>query len=131
MADTPAAHFLIVDRDAARRAAVAAALRAAGHTVEEAADAASGAAALADPRVTGLLLDTADPTLDRSALMTVLAPDAGPPDTLDDAERRHIARMLAHTQGNRRQAALLLGISRSTLLQKLRKYGLDDRHRGA
>jgi DNA-binding protein Fis len=32
--------------------------------------------------------------------------------------------MLRHTRGNKRQAALLLGISRSTLLHKVRKYGL-------
>ena len=33
--------------------------------------------------------------------------------------------MLRHTRGNKRQAALLLGISRSTLLHKVRKYDLD------
>ena len=32
--------------------------------------------------------------------------------------------MLRHTGGNKRQAAHLLGISRSTLLHKVRKYGL-------
>ena len=32
--------------------------------------------------------------------------------------------MLKHTGGNKRQAAHLLGISRSTLLHKVRKYGL-------
>lgn len=32
---------------------------------------------------------------------------------------------LAHTRGNKRQAALLLGISRSTLLHKIRRYGLE------
>jgi DNA-binding protein Fis len=32
--------------------------------------------------------------------------------------------MLRHTGGNKRQAAYLLGISRSTLLHKVRKYGL-------
>ena len=50
------------------------------------------------------------------------------PVSLDAAERLHIARTLEHTAGNRRQAALILGISRSTLLHKIRKYGLDDRH---
>jgi DNA-binding protein Fis len=34
--------------------------------------------------------------------------------------------MLRHTAGNRRKAAHLLGISRSTLLNKVRKYGLDS-----
>jgi polyisoprenoid-binding protein YceI len=46
------------------------------------------------------------------------------PDSLEAAERRHIALMLRHTGGNKRQAAHLLGISRSTLLHKVRKYGL-------
>jgi DNA-binding protein Fis len=32
--------------------------------------------------------------------------------------------VLEHTGGNRRQAALLLGISRSTLLNKIRRYGI-------
>ena len=48
------------------------------------------------------------------------------PDSLDAAERRHIALTLRYTGGNRRRAAQLLGISRSTLLHKVRKYGLDE-----
>ena len=52
-------------------------------------------------------------------------PRAGEPDSLEAAERRHIALMLRYTEGNRRRAAQLLGISRSTLLHKVRKYGLD------
>jgi DNA-binding protein Fis len=32
--------------------------------------------------------------------------------------------VLRFTRGNKRQAALLLGIARSTLLAKIRKYGL-------
>jgi DNA-binding NtrC family response regulator len=55
----------------------------------------------------------------------VLAPAVPPaPDSLEAAERRHIALVLRHTHGNKRQAAHLLGISRSTLLHKVRKYGL-------
>ena len=46
------------------------------------------------------------------------------PAPLDDAERHHIAATLRHTRGNKRQAAHLLGIARSTLLAKVRKYGL-------
>ena len=48
------------------------------------------------------------------------------PDSLDAAERRHIALTLRYTGGNRRRAAQLLGISRSTLLHKVRKYGLGE-----
>jgi DNA-binding NtrC family response regulator len=46
------------------------------------------------------------------------------PETLEAAEARHIAAMLRFTRGNRRQAAMLLGIARSTLLAKIRKYQL-------
>jgi DNA-binding NtrC family response regulator len=46
------------------------------------------------------------------------------PESLDAAETRHLRAMLRFTRGNKRQAALLLGIARSTLLAKVRKYGL-------
>ncbi|MDZ4674937.1 MAG: helix-turn-helix domain-containing protein [Gemmatimonadota bacterium] len=48
-----------------------------------------------------------------------------PPESLAEMERRHIARTLGYTGGNRRDAARLLGIARSTLLAKIRRYGLD------
>jgi DNA-binding protein Fis len=32
---------------------------------------------------------------------------------------------LRHTEGNKAQAAKLLGIHRDTLMQKLRKYGIE------
>lgn len=48
--------------------------------------------------------------------------DAPPP--LEAAEKDHIAATLRHTRGNKRQAAHLLGIARSTLLAKVRKYQL-------
>ncbi len=46
------------------------------------------------------------------------------PETLEAAEARHLRATLHFTHGNRRQAALLLGIARSTLLAKIRKYQL-------
>lgn len=46
------------------------------------------------------------------------------PESLEAAESRHLAAVLQYTGGNRRQAALLLGVARSTLLAKIRKYGL-------
>ncbi len=53
--------------------------------------------------------------------------DAGgdPPSTLEEAEKQVIARTMADTGGNRSEAARRLGITRKTLLGKLRKYGLD------
>lgn len=89
-------------------------------------DAAAVVAALAEPGVGLLLLDLTVPELDLPTLRQALAPAAfAEPDSLDAAERRHIARVLRHTGGNKRRAALLLGISRSTLLNKIRRYHLD------
>jgi DNA-binding NtrC family response regulator len=45
------------------------------------------------------------------------------PESLDAAQARHIAAVLRFTGGNKRQAALLLGVARSTLLAKLRRFG--------
>ncbi len=44
------------------------------------------------------------------------------PTTLDDAERRHIERVLQYTRGNKSQAARILLIERSTLDRKLKRY---------
>lgn len=52
------------------------------------------------------------------------AAEASAPAPLEAAEKRHIAAILSHTRGNKRQAAHLLGIARSTLLAKVRKYEL-------
>src|SRR6266581_4791165 len=44
--------------------------------------------------------------------------------TLAEAEARHIARVLAHTNGQIGAAAELLGIHRNTLTRKMKEYGL-------
>jgi len=49
----------------------------------------------------------------------------GEPAPLRDVERAHIARALRHTGGNKKEAALILGIDRSTLYAKLKAYGLE------
>jgi DNA-binding NtrC family response regulator len=51
---------------------------------------------------------------------------APPVRTLADAERDAIAAALAHTDGNRARAAELLGIARSTLAEKLKRYRLGE-----
>jgi transcriptional regulator with PAS, ATPase and Fis domain len=45
-------------------------------------------------------------------------------ETLEDLERRYIAEVLRRTGGNQSRAALILGISRKTLLEKRKKWGL-------
>src|SRR5688500_13322313 len=121
----PTLHVLVMSADPERRRAFSEPLRAAGLSVFEATDPALAAGSVATPGFDAALLDLSLPSMDVSALRAAIAPDdPAPPDSLADAERRHIARMLRHTGGNRRQAALLLGISRSTLLHKIRKYRL-------
>ena len=43
---------------------------------------------------------------------------------LREIERRHIARVLAHTEWNKRRACAILEISRPTLDRKIEEYGL-------
>jgi polyisoprenoid-binding protein YceI/CheY-like chemotaxis protein len=120
-----AMHLLVLERDPVRREALLGVLRAAGHQTVTAADAAAAAAARGVPGFDALVLDLRLPDLDLPRLREALVPsEPVAPEPLDAAERRHIALMLRYTGGNKRQAALLLGISRSTLLHKVRKYGL-------
>jgi DNA-binding NtrC family response regulator len=51
-------------------------------------------------------------------------PEPRPLATLRDVEARHIARVLAHTQGQIGEAARILGVHRNTLARKVREYGL-------
>ncbi|HTQ04608.1 MAG TPA: sigma-54 dependent transcriptional regulator [Polyangiaceae bacterium] len=68
----------------------------------------------------GDVLDRAALRFDRS-----LEPDAGAdPQTLDDAERRHIVHVLKQTGGKVDDAAKVLALSRSSLYAKLKKYGI-------
>ena len=116
---------LILDADTERRQEILTLLRQAGHQVAVTDGAASGEAI--ELRSYDLLvLDPALPSLDFDALRQAIS-SAAPamPDSLEDAERRHLALMLRHTSGNKRKAAHLLGISRSTLLNKVRKYGRE------
>ena len=97
-------------------APLAASFRAAGHEVR-----------VVTPVVATDLLVPGGPVFDAVLRAPIIAAAAEPGDTpgpLDDAERHHIAATLRHTRGNKRQAAHLLGIARSTLLAKVRKYGL-------
>jgi transcriptional regulator with GAF, ATPase, and Fis domain len=48
------------------------------------------------------------------------------PISLDDMERRHIFNTLNHTAWNKSRTAMILGIERSTLDRKIRRYQLDE-----
>ena len=46
------------------------------------------------------------------------------PTTLEELEKRYIAKVLKMTSGNRSKAAKILGLSRRSLYRKLKRYGL-------
>jgi len=48
------------------------------------------------------------------------------PMSIEDLERQHIERTLRYHGGNRTRAAKELGISRATLINKIKLYGLTD-----
>jgi transcriptional regulator of acetoin/glycerol metabolism len=76
------------------------------------------------------------PTIDHGELLLSKLPTAG--DTgeitlpgvqacsLADMERQHIMAILQHTAWNKSRAATILGIERSTLDRKIRRYLLSD-----
>ena len=120
-------HLLVLSRGPERRDALVTALRGAGHRVVSAADGPAAAEAIGTAGFDAVVLDLGWPELEPARLREALAPSTlVEPDSLDAAERRHIALTLRYTGGNRRRAAQLLGISRSTLLHKVRKYDLDE-----
>ena len=55
--------------------------------------------------------------------------DGNPPDgalkSLEDLENEHIKKVLAYTEGNRTKAAQILGISRISLLSRIKKFRLE------
>jgi DNA-binding NtrC family response regulator len=120
-------HLLVLSKAPERRDALVSTLRRAGHQVVSVTDALAAAEAIGSAGFDAVVLDLGWPELEPGRLREAVAP-ATPiePDSLDAAERRHIALTLHHTGGNRRRAAQLLGISRSTLLHKVRKYDLGE-----
>lgn len=119
---------LVVSGDRTRAEQLAQELRAGGSTVTTETHGSRAAAVVAgrqgeSPGV--LVLDLTLPELDLQRLREALGESAPPPESLDAVERRQIAAMLRHTGGNRRKAAQLLGLARSTLLAKIRRYGLE------
>jgi len=77
----------------------------------------------------GEFIDLEDLTLSRLATAgdtgeVAVVPRQYQPMSLDDVERRHILATLAATGWNKSQAAAILGIERSTLDRKIRRYEL-------
>jgi DNA-binding NtrC family response regulator len=99
--------LLVADREREDVSALVMALRAAGHLVVT--------------EVGALIPEDVSPEPDFVITEGAALPT---PESLEAAEARHIRAMLEHTGGNRRQAAMLLGVARSTLLMKIRKYQL-------
>jgi len=122
----PPLHLLVIGADTPAREDLLAAVRGIGHRVLAVPDGLAGVEALGSPGFDVLVLDLGLADLSLATLREALAPaQLAEPDSLGAAERRHIALTLRYTGGNRRRAAQLLGISRSTLLHKVRKYGLE------
>jgi DNA-binding NtrC family response regulator len=119
-------HVLVLDRNQARRDALVGALKVEGHVpvvVESGVDAAR---ALAVPGLDLLVIDLGIPDVALGTLRAALGPEqSAEPEPLEVVERQHIAQALKFTGGNKRRTAHLLGIARSTLLAKVRKYRLD------
>jgi len=57
---------------------------------------------------------------DSESAASPVMPDTNDWPSLNDLEKRYIQQVLAHTGGNREQAAQLLGINKSTLWRKLK-----------
>ena len=108
---------MLVVPSSERRADLAALLREAEHQVDAFPDAASAAESMREPGFDALVVDLSTPDLDLTTLRKAMSPaDPMEPESLEVAERRHLAHVLRFTSGNKRKAAHLLGISRSTLL---------------
>jgi DNA-binding NtrC family response regulator len=120
-------HILMLSQNASRRDELLGLLRGAGHQAVAAANSSYAAEAIGTAGFDTMILDLTWPALDLTALRQALSlTDEPQPDSLEAVERRHLLRVLRHTSGNKRKAAHLLGISRSTLLNKVRKYRLEQ-----
>lgn len=102
-------------------------LRAAGHQVAEESDPGRIVRGLTERAPDAVLVDLSHPGVDQESLRRAFSPPSItiPPESLAQMERRHILTALRYTGWNKRRAAHLLGIARSTLIQKVRKHGLE------
>jgi DNA-binding NtrC family response regulator len=63
--------------------------------------------------------------LPAAARETPPADEGEEPLTLEAMERRHVVHVLSRVGGSKTRAATMLGVSRSTLWEKLKRYGID------
>jgi len=100
--------LLVLDPESDRLDPLASTLRHAGYDLR-----------LADPAESEALLTESSDEFD--VVIRASRPVRAAPAPLDDAEKRHIAVALKHTRGNKRQAAQLLNLKRTTLIEKLKR----------
>jgi DNA-binding NtrC family response regulator len=118
-------NILVVSADPARRDDLRDLVERGAHNSIAVASAGAAVAHL-ERGIDAIVLDLTVPGLELATLRHLFSSvDGMEPDSLDAAERRHLSLVLRHTAGNKRKAAHILGISRSTLLNKVRKYGLE------
>ena len=127
MTETESRPVLVVSADPERAARVAETLRTGGAsvTIEPRGAKAAELAGAGEGGPGLLVVDLELPELDLHRLREALGESEPAPESLEVVERRQIAAMLRYTSGNRRKAAQLLGLARSTLLAKIRRYGLE------
>ncbi|HEU5217970.1 MAG TPA: helix-turn-helix domain-containing protein [Gemmatimonadales bacterium] len=129
MIDTGSRPVLVVSNNPSQAERVAECLRREGGRTTIETRGAEAAALIGEggEAASGLLvLDLSLPELDRQRLREAMGEHTAPPEPLEAVERRQIAAMLQYTAGNRRKAAQLLGLARSTLLAKIRRYELEN-----
>jgi DNA-binding NtrC family response regulator len=119
-------HVLVLDANPNRRSEIEHLFKTHGYLPVAVPDRVEAARALSVPGLDLAVVDLNVAGIDQAMFRESLAPaEASAPEPLDAVERRHIARTLDFTRGNKRRAAHMLGIARSTLLAKVRKYGLE------
>ena len=129
MIDNGSRPVLVVSNNPSRAERVAECLRKEGGRTTIETRGADAAALIGEGGETAeglLVLDLALPELDRQRLREAMGEHAAPPEPLEAVEKRQIAAMLQYTAGNRRKAAQMLGLARSTLLAKIRRYELEN-----